>query len=316
MCQQDGAWFTHCQNALRKRIEHGACQFPVRESELKHCEPETVKTEDGRGLAIEEVSLPAAHHPDVHSIVQQGGWQALVKNTTWRKQLAQWCCLCGTWCASSRAVKMHLARTHKAEWNPHKTRIEMLCKSQQADITTPCSYCGSTSKEPKSHVVACPVIFQSIFIDLLRHGSRGGGKLLPARTAGGKPEQCSAERPNDWSGQHGGNQQETSDGRGRQGLRKRQAKDKRKQKPPKGQGRSGQLSRQEAPDLQRLTEATAKLALRLADANQVVLQDCGFIWFVSREEGSILPVMFGVSTEWSRIKRELWTRSAGPFSQS
>ena len=205
---------------LRKHIEHGACQFPVRESERKHCEPETVKTED------EEISLPAAHHPDVHSIVQQGGWQALVKNMTWRKQLAQWCCLCGTWCASCRAVKMHLARTHKVEWNPHKTRIEMLCKSQQADITTPCSYCGSTSKEPKSHVVACPVIFQSIFIDLIRHGSCGGGKLLPAPTAGGKPEQCPAERSNDWSGRRGGNRQETSDGRGRQGLRKRQAQAK------------------------------------------------------------------------------------------
>ena len=80
-----------------------------------------------------------------------------------------------------------------------------------------------------------------------------------------------------------------------------EATNKRKQKPPKGQGRSGQLSRQEVPDLQRLTEATAKLALRLADANQLVLQDCGFIWFVSREEGSILPVMFGVSAEWRRI---------------
>ena len=79
-------------------------------------------------------------------------------------------------------------------------------------------------------------------------------------------------------------------------------KDKRKQRLGKGQGRSEPRSKQEAPDIQRLVKATAKLALRLADANQVILQDCGFTLFISREEGSILPVMFGVSTEWRRIK--------------
>ena len=52
----------------------------------------------------------------------------------------------------------------------------------------------------------------------------------------------------------------------------------------------------------KLVQATAKLALRLADANQVILQDCGFTLFISKEEGSVLPVMFGVSTEWRRIK--------------
>ena len=121
---------------------------------------------------------------------------------------------------------MHLAKSHKAEWNPRKTRIELLCKSQQADIATPCSYCGSTSKEPKSHVVACPVIFQSIFIDLLQNGSSNGGELLSAPAAGGKPEPSSAGRSNDRGGRHGSSQQETSDGRSRQGLGKRQAQAK------------------------------------------------------------------------------------------
>ena len=256
--------------------------------------PASVKTEADRGLATEEVSLPAAHRPDVHNIVQQGGWQALVKNMTWRKQLAPMVLLVRYMVrASSRAVKTHLARTHKAEWNPHKTRIELLCKSQQADITTPCSYCGSTSKEPKSHVVACPVIFQSIFIDLLRNGS-GRGKLLPVGSRSHAPQ---GGPMTGVVGMEATNKRPRTEGAG-----KGSGKDKRKQRLPRGQGRSGQLSRQEAPDIQRLTEATAKLALRLADANQSVLQDCGFIWFVSREEGSILPVMFGVSAEWRRIK--------------
>ena len=52
-----------------------------------------------------------------------------------------------------------------------------------------------------------------------------------------------------------------------EGAGKGSGKDKRKQKTPKGQGRSGQLSRQEAPDIERL-KGTAKLALRLGDANK------------------------------------------------
>ena len=156
---------------LRKHIEHGACQFPVLEREQTQADTVADKTNPESSSAAEESSLPTAHHPEVHAIVQNGGWRELVGSVKWRKKLAQWCCLCGTWCASNRAVKMHIARTHKETWVPHTTRIELLCKSQQADIATPCSYCGSTSKEPKSHVIACPVIFQSILIDLLQHGS-------------------------------------------------------------------------------------------------------------------------------------------------
>ena len=55
-------------------------------------------------------------------------------------------------------------------------------------------------------------------------------------------------------------------------------------------------------DLQQLVEATAKLTLKLADAQQVLLQDCGFTWFVSTEPGGILPTMFGVSAEWKKLK--------------
>ena len=62
---------------------------------------------------------------------------------------------------------MHLARSHRTIWNMRKHRIEKLCKSQGADIRSPCDLCGSTSKDPKSHVVACPVIFQSILISLV-----------------------------------------------------------------------------------------------------------------------------------------------------
>ena len=190
---------------LRKHIEHGACQFPVLESGQTHWR--LSKQRMAETLSLRKFLYQPLTILMFVALCSKVG-EALVKNMTWRKQLAQWCCLCGTWCASSRAVKTHLARTHKAEWNPHKTRIELLCAPQQADITTPCSYCGSTSKEPNSHVVACPVIFQSIFIDLLQNGSCGGGKLLPAPTAGGKPEPCPAGRPNDWGGQHGSNRRQ------------------------------------------------------------------------------------------------------------
>ena len=62
---------------LRKHIEHGACQFPVLESRQTRGEPEAVKTEADRGLATEESSLPAAHHPDVHHMCNKGDGKLL-----------------------------------------------------------------------------------------------------------------------------------------------------------------------------------------------------------------------------------------------
>ena len=129
-----------------------------------------------------------------------------------------------------------------------------------------------------------------LHIDFLRNGGSGGSKLLPTPATSGQP--ITAKQPDAGSDQRGDDQQKSPD----------RGKDKRRRRPGKGQGRSEPRSRQEAPDIQKLVEATAKLALHLADANQVILQDCGFTLFISREEGSILPVMFGVSTEWRCIK--------------
>ena len=81
---------------------------------------------------------------------------------------------------------------------------------------------------------------------------------------------------------------------------------------PKGRGRGHKHGAGRDPqetkdqhrdrDLQQLVEATARLTLKLADAQQVLLQDCGFTWFVSTEPGGILPTMFGVSAEWKKLK--------------
>ena len=171
---------------LRKHIEHGACQFPVSEAGTRQQAGETSKDVQPDADKTGDASLPTALNSEVHNIIRQGGWRSLVQNVQWRKQLAQWCCLCGTWCASNRAVKMHLAKTHKAVWNLRKDRVERICRSQQADITVPCSLCGSISKDPKSHVVACPVIFQSVLIDFQQNGGSSGGGLLHASVASGQ----------------------------------------------------------------------------------------------------------------------------------
>ena len=80
---------------------------------------------------------------------------------------------------------------------------------------------------------------------------------------------------------------------------------------PKGRGRGHKHGAGRDPqetkdqhrdrDLQQLVEATARLTLKLADAQQVLLQDCGFTWFVSTEPGGILPTMYGVSAEWKKL---------------
>ena len=76
----------------------------------------------------------------------------------------------------------------------------------------------------------------------------------------------------------------------------------------RGKGHRQQANRKpkdgqdQSRDLQKLVEATAKLTLKLADAQQVLLQDCGLTWFVSAEPGGILPTMFGVSSEWRKLQ--------------
>lgn len=57
-------------------------------------------------------------------------------------------------------------------------------------------------------------------------------------------------------------------------------------------------------DISKLVEAAAKLTLKLADEHQLLLQDCGFTWFVSTEQGGVLPMMYGISSEWKKLKEE------------
>eukprot|EP00439_Symbiodinium_sp_Y106_P021033 s6166_g2.t1 len=57
-------------------------------------------------------------------------------------------------------------------------------------------------------------------------------------------------------------------------------------------------------DINKLVEAAAKLTLKLADEHQLLLQDCGFTWFVSSEQGDVLPMMFGISSEWKKLREE------------
>ena len=82
---------------------------------------------------------------------------------------------------------------------------------------------------------------------------------------------------------------------------------------PERQGRRGQRRQREGrtqgqgrqvdqDQMQQLIEATADLSLRVAEAQQLVLLDCGFTWFVATEQGSILHVMFNISKEWRRLQ--------------
>ena len=202
---------------LQKRIEHGACPTPIGEPNFVSPTTATAvppekaqKTEPAIPASADTASAePLVLQSDVLSIIQQHGWRKLVSDLQRRPKLAQWCCLCGTWCASNRAVKMHLARSHRTVWNMRKHRIEKLCKSQGADIRSPCDLCGSTSKDPKSHVVACPVIFQPILFSLVSaNGSRSGARLFQALASGGEPATA------DWVGADGdeGPKQESKDG--------------------------------------------------------------------------------------------------------
>lgn len=76
----------------------------------------------------------------------------------------------------------------------------------------------------------------------------------------------------------------------------------RRGKPQERNTRQGQGNQDR--DISKLVEATAKLTLRLADEHQLLLQDCGFTWVVSTVQGGVLPMMFGISSEWKKLRDE------------
>ncbi|CAE7403450.1 pol [Symbiodinium sp. CCMP2592] len=86
----------------------------------------------------------------------------------------------------------------------------------------------------------------------------------------------------------------------------------RKSKHQERNGRPEQGSQER--DITKLVEAAAKLTLKLADEHQLLLQDCGFTWFVSTEQGGVLPMMFGISSEWKKLKETNPQRITQPLN--
>ena len=189
-----------------------------------------------RQRVFKKQKTPPCHSlcPEVLNIVRQNGWRALVQDVQWRKRLAQWCCLCGAWCASNRAVKMHLAKSHREVWNPRKSRIELICKTQEADII-PCSLCVlkvtwslARSSSSRSSLPYCRMAAAAeaiFFMHLLPVGSQ---TPQSGPMQGVMGSEATNKRP-----------RTEGDTKG---------KGKRRTKPGKGQGRSGQHLRQDAPD--------------------------------------------------------------------
>ena len=85
----------------------------------------------------------------------------------------------------------------------------------------------------------------------------------------------------------------------------KRAKTEQQQRGRKHKGNFASKSNQNMDkDMQQLLNAAAKLTLQLIDVRQTILLDCGFTWFVSTEPGGVLPVMFGVSSEWRKIQEQ------------
>ena len=142
------------------------------------------------------------------------------------------------------------------------------------------------------------------------NGSRSRDQLLQAFAAGGESTEPHAD-----GSQAGGDaradndiQQESPDGANQRPQGRR-----RGHKHGAGRDPPETKDQHRDRDLQQLVEATAKLTLKLADAQQVLLQDCGFTWFVSTEPGGILPTMFGVSAEWKKLKESSPHLSKSPL---
>ncbi|CAE6960767.1 pol, partial [Symbiodinium sp. CCMP2592] len=232
---------------LQKHIEHGACPTPIGidtpeasqakqpdESEAQRLEPEIEQSKQSPEPPSSD--QPLILQPEVIAVVREHGWRKLAANTTWRPKLAQWCCLCGTWCVSNRAVNFF----------KHLLPVGSQQEQSGANRATTATHAPlQTSKRPRTE----------------EQQGRRPPRKSKHQERNGRPEQGSQER-----------------------------------------------------DITKLVEAAAKLTLKLADEHQLLLQDCGFTWFVSTEQGGVLPMMFGISSEWKKLKETNPQRITQPLN--
>ena len=203
-----------------------------------------------------------------------------VESVKWRKKLARSACVVHGAHLTGRS-KMHIAKTHKETWVPHKSRIELLCKSEQAASQHLAVIVDGFQGAQES----CHCLSGYLSVDLNRPPSTCSAAeanfFQRCYQWGAEPDPASGPMAGETAWR-----QPTS-------VLEHRATAKTSEAQAAQVCAAGQSSRS-------YQRPRPKLALGGCKPSDAGLR---FIWFVSREEGRHQPVMFEGSAEWRRIKK-------------
>ena len=138
----------------------------------------------------QQQNLPLALRPSFREALHQ--WDQQLRTTVMRRELAQYCVLCGMWIADTRHVKQHYNKTHHPAMPDLQKQALALCLPFKAQLRrdSSCRFCGTKVGAPGRHSQQCAVLFQlCVAVAFCQDGqygcTTGGGHLsgvLPQRT--------------------------------------------------------------------------------------------------------------------------------------
>ena len=138
----------------------------------------------------QQSALPLVLRPTFHAALHN--WERQLSTADARKELAQYCVLCGMWIADNKHVKQHHNKAHHQHMSDLQSKALVLCTTFKAQLRrdSSCRFCGVKVGAPGRHSQQCAVLFQlCIAVSFCRDGrhrcSADGGhlpRLLPQRS--------------------------------------------------------------------------------------------------------------------------------------
>ena len=193
---------------LKAHIRTGACEklggdaairYPAKETTPVEPQPSTVTDSTQAPTTLsgpkateiepQPTALPLVLRPTFHAALHD--WERQLSTADARKELAQYCALCGMWIADTKHVKQHYNKIHHQHMSDLQSTALVLSTTFKAQLrrNSSCRFCGVKVGAPGRHSQQCAVLFQlCIAVSFCRDGRHrcpaDGGhlpSLLPQR---------------------------------------------------------------------------------------------------------------------------------------
>ena len=105
-------------------------------------------------------TLPLVLRPEFHRTL--GSWGQNLAVPAFRRELAQFCVLCGMWIMDTKHIKQHYNKVHHDSKPDLRSRALQLCQPFKAQLRrdSNCRFCHTKVGTPGRHSQQCAVLFQ------------------------------------------------------------------------------------------------------------------------------------------------------------